>query len=99
MGIGLRVVPVPAHDAVGAGDHFADLARGQLAAIAVDDHDVDAAPRHSAGCQNLLAAGMIALAEQPLRDETDRHGRLALAIDLRELGTEDLQGLLEVAYV
>src|SRR6476619_3210822 len=42
---------------------------------------------------------MISLAEQPFRDKADRHGRLALAIDLRELGTEDLQCFLEIAHI
>src|SRR5262249_59903428 len=82
FGVGLRVVPISAHDTVGPGYHLTDFAGRQLTTVVVDNQNVDAATRYTAGGKYFRAARMILLAEQPICTEPDCHRRLALTIDL-----------------
>src|SRR5262245_6389072 len=66
FGVGLRVIPISAHDTVGPGYHLPDFAGRHLTSVIVDDQNVDAAARYTAGGEYFLAARMILLAKQPL---------------------------------
>src|SRR4029079_6419287 len=99
LGGGIGLVPVAGHHHVAADHHFADLAGGELAAVVVDDTNLDARAGDAYSRHAVAPAGMVAVGMVRLRQGGDRHRRLALPVDLGQAGTEEGEGVLQVGEV
>ncbi len=95
----IGLFPVARHHDVAAHDDLADLAGRKSGPVAVDDSDLDVGPGHADALDTFAPAWVIAVGVIGLRQRGDRHRRLALAVDLGEARSEDLERVGEIGQV
>ena len=96
---GVRIAPVAAHDGIAANQDFADLPGRQRPVLLVGNANLYRRLRDPNRSQPLFVTRVFALADMELRQCGDRHGRFALAINLRETRPHHLQRALDVPQV